>query len=265
MELLSILFAIIISFGTFGASLYGLHLFWLKPYGSEIPNKNHPKLSVSEDNNANNGKFTRVSGLSETLKAYIPLITNLDTKYWISNVGIDGYTYLFYQRELMRALVIFGLVACIIWIPITIWNGKIEVVPNPNHSSIEVHNETLRERQELRSIIDCILVYFFSLYTAYVMFHMKKHVRKILLEFKQDPENEQNKYEFLKSRSVHVRGLFPEDRKGIILVSEINSFLDMSSGGRIVSTLIIPDFLKIVDLENNRKRIDNAHKPLHCK
>ena len=62
----------------------------------------------------------------------------------------------------------------------------------------------------------------------------------------------------MKAQSVHVRGAFPEDRRGELLLAEIEAFLEASGNGKILATVIIPDFVEIVDLENERKRIDDA-------
>jgi len=254
----SIIFAIVIAFGTFVGSLFALHYFWLKPHFSEIPvNEDMPSSSLR--NRIRNEEVKTVKNLKDMLQTYLPLIINLDTKYWVKNIGLDGYVYLYFQKQIIKMLILFLIVYCLVVIPVSIYYGKIHVPQDPTEFTLETSNAKIKYHQELRSILDCFLVYFISLYSIYVMFKIKAHVKSILYQ-QNNSKSDREEFARMKARSVHVSGAFPEDRRGELLISEINSFLDASLGGRIVSSIIIHDFIKVVELENKRKSVDNAHK-----
>lgn len=260
MELLSIIFTAIIAFGTFGASLFGLQYLWLKPYSADIPAEStasHRRLMRTRS--LNEDEYTKVKNLPEMLKAYLPLILRLEPKYWTHNIGLDGYAYLYYQKELIKILVMLGIVSIVVLIPASSWFESMQSETQSVDGTIESYQSNKEYYLELRSIIDCMLVYFFSLYTIYTMFKIKDHIKEELIAQK-TKRMQNNEYEGLRERSVHIKGVFPEDRKGELLCHEIGSYLDSIGTGRIVSCIIVPDFVKIMGLENDRKRVDDAQK-----
>ena len=260
MALVGLIIALVISFGTFGCSLYGLHRFWLKPHHSDIPVWTAKSSRSASIKKSDPEDYKSVKSLRELIKVYIPLILDLDSGYWIKNVGLEGYTYLYFQKTLIKLLVVIGIASCLVIIPSKIFiGGESKVLKSTVSITIEAYEEELHYFGELRSIFDVLLLYFVSLYSIYVMFGVKDHVKSHILEYN-ITKSEWHNYERLKARSVHVRGVFVEDRSGEALHHEISSFLDMSIGGRIVSMLVVPDFINMVDLENSRKRVENAHK-----
>jgi hypothetical protein len=267
MELLSIIFTALLSFGTFGASLFGLHHIWLKPHTADIPAEStatHRRLmrqkSLNEDD------YIKVRTLSEMLKVYLPLIMKLEPKYWIHNVGLDGYAYLYYQKELIKTLIMFGIVSVVMLWPVSIWfesmQSESQAGAQTGDLTIESYRNNTEYNMELRSIIDCLLLYFFCLYTIYSMFRIKNHLREELA-FQKKKRMQNSEYEVLRARSVHIKGVFPEDRKGETLCEKIGKFLEENGeGGKIMACIVVPDFVEIVGLENYRKRVDDAQKLL---
>lgn len=60
-------------------------------------------------------------------------------------------------------------------------------------------------------------------------------------------------HECLKTRTLHLKGVIPEDRTGQGIENHLNKILMKkqmrSSRGKVMSTLIIPDFTKQFELE----------------
>ena len=56
-------------------------------------------------------------------------------------------------------------------------------------------------------------------------------------------------FEWLKTRTLHVRGIAPHDRKGESLIKRLDNALK-SNGGKVVAIINIPDFSTIFELEN---------------
>ncbi len=255
----SIFIAIIVSFGTFFGALLALHSLWLKPHSSEIPTSEDNEIPHSPRRRIRGEDIKQIKSLREMLKTYLPLIKSLESKYWINNIGLDGYAYLYFQRQLIKLLLIFMAVYLLLFIPLSIYYSNIQVPQDPADFTLETRNEKIKYYQELRSIIDCLMVYFISLYSIYTIYTIKVHIKDLLTEQKRSSKTRIN-FEKMKSQSVHVTGIFPEDRTGEILHAQINDFLDEANGGRILSSIILHDFIKVVELENERKRINDAHK-----
>jgi hypothetical protein len=87
----------------------------------------------------------------------------------------------------------------------------------------------------------------FSGATMYTFYQMKLEARTIYAKVQLERSKTKD-YEWLKSRTVHVRGLAPEDRKGEALIRKLNKELEII-GGKVVAIINIPDFHKILELE----------------
>jgi len=259
-QFLPILIALIISVTTFSVALYLLNLIWLKPGHCQIPVESlaiesNPSIRSSL-RGGNEDK--QVKGLSEMLELYIPLIWSLDTKYWVRHIGLDGYTYLYFERQLLILLSAIGSVFAVAVPTFNIYYSNTQEPQDLTNPMVRFNN--YRNYYELRSLLDCSLLYLFSIGTIFMMFRIKWHIRDQLIIIKND-KTAQEELPKLKSRSVHVRGMFPEDRRGDYLKSEVRRILDtMEGNGKILATIVVPDFTRMIELENDRKRVDNAQK-----
>lgn len=63
-------------------------------------------------------------------------------------------------------------------------------------------------------------------------------------------------HEWLKARTIHVKGLSPEDRSGMLLKSQLEKVI-APSGGHVLAVHLVPDFVnqlsyegKILDLKD---------------
>ena len=76
---------------------------------------------------------------------------------------------------------------------------------------------------------------------------------------KEDEQAKKKKdYEWLKARTLHVRGLLPKDRRGDMLKNELNIMLN-PIGGRVLDVIVVPDFQRLFDLEIEKKDLDDLH------
>lgn len=66
-------------------------------------------------------------------------------------------------------------------------------------------------------------------------------------------------FEWLKTRTLHVRGIAPHDRKGESLIKRLDSALKLN-GGKVVAIINIPDFSTILELENQKFDIEDLLK-----
>lgn len=56
-------------------------------------------------------------------------------------------------------------------------------------------------------------------------------------------------HEWLKARTVHVKGLSPEDRTGNNLKNVLERVI-AAQGGEVLAVHLVPDFVKMLDLES---------------
>ncbi len=62
---------------------------------------------------------------------------------------------------------------------------------------------------------------------------------------------------------MHVRGLLPGDRRGDMLRNEINMMLEPVQGA-VLDVVVIPDFQKLIDLETERKELEDLHNMVNA-
>ena len=65
-------------------------------------------------------------------------------------------------------------------------------------------------------------------------------------------------YEWLKARTLHVRGLIAKDRRGELLRNELNVMLQPTQG-RVLDVVVVPDFQRLFDLETEKKELEDLH------
>jgi hypothetical protein len=88
----------------------------------------------------------------------------------------------------------------------------------------------------------------FTMATLYTFYELKVEARSIYAEV-QLKRSRTKDFEWLKTRTVHVRGLAPNDRKGESLIRKLDKELELI-GGKVIAIINIPDFSKILELEN---------------
>ena len=87
----------------------------------------------------------------------------------------------------------------------------------------------------------------FTVLTFHTVFEMREEAKKLYKEQSQEKCKQQD-IEWLRARTLHVRGLLPKDRRGDMLRTEINLILKPING-RILDVVVIPDFQNLFDLE----------------
>ena len=66
--------------------------------------------------------------------------------------------------------------------------------------------------------------------------------------------SENKDHEWLKARTIHIKGIPSEDRTGNGLRQVLESFLE-EKGGRVIAVQIVPPFHKIFEIETKMKDI----------
>jgi hypothetical protein len=103
----------------------------------------------------------------------------------------------------------------------------------------------------------------FTLFCFRSVFKMKEVVRQEYKKQFLERSRKQNT-EWLKARTAHIIGLPQRDRKGILLVKYLNTFLK-SFGGKVLSVTVQPDFERLFRLEVQKKEIEETATALQSR
>jgi hypothetical protein len=80
----------------------------------------------------------------------------------------------------------------------------------------------------------------FTVATFYTVFDLREEARELYKETQKEKCKVKD-YEWLKARTLHVRGLLPKDRRGDMLKNEMNLMLEPIQG-KVLDVVVIPDF-----------------------
>lgn len=234
------------AFFSFGVSVSAVWLalfifkkIWISRFPAEIPTKQ--KTHNEKDN------YHRLSTLRQLWQVFIPLWREFDAQYWVQNVGLDAYSYIYFQREILKMLMIFGIFSLSVYVPFVLWLKDIEVDTGA---------------AETDSIMHSLFLYFFTIYCVFTMFKIRRGLKQQILLRNQWQSTSGFDIQNFMMRSVHVKGVLPEDRRAEFLRAEIEQYLDNTGGGKVLSIVNVPDFAEIIDLENQRNRLENAQRLL---
>jgi hypothetical protein len=64
------------------------------------------------------------------------------------------------------------------------------------------------------------------------------------------------------ARTIHIRGLLPQDRRDDMLIDVMNADL-RESNGKVLGVIMVPDFQKHFELEMKKKEIEDLASLLH--
>ena len=115
-----------------------------------------------------------------------------------------------------------------------------------------------KEIDQLSWWVHTILVVIFSVATIYTFYYMKVEARLCYARMQLERSKTRD-FEWLKTRTLHVRGIAPHDRKGESLIKRLDSALKLN-GGKVVAIINIPDFSTILELENQKFDIGDLLK-----
>jgi hypothetical protein len=97
----------------------------------------------------------------------------------------------------------------------------------------------------------------FSFYAFKTIFELRDDA----IDLYKETQRERCKYkdfEWLKARTLHVRGLLPNDRRGDLLKNELNIMLEPVKG-QVLDVVVIPDYQVLFDLETEKKELEDLN------
>lgn len=85
-----------------------------------------------------------------------------------------------------------------------------------------------------------ILTLVFTILTFHTVFDLREEA-KVLYKETSLEKNKTKDIEWLRARTLHVRGLLPKDRRGDMLRNELDNMLKPVNG-KVLDVVVIPDF-----------------------
>ena len=114
------------------------------------------------------------------------------------------------------------------------------------------------------------IIFVFTLLTIQVVQKTRRDAKVALEVFYQDMSRYKD-HECLKTRTLHVKGVLPQDSTGLGIERHLNqilqkrSFNSGTSAGKVTSVLVIPDFTKQLALEAKMQDLKDLYMLLSAK
>ena len=134
----------------------------------------------------------------------------------------------------MRLTVVLGVSALIVSLCVNLFDSEDQQQWFERSS---LNNKTLTP---VSAWIHCALTVFFTGLTFYTVFDLREEAKDLYKEANKEKCRVKD-YEWLKARTLHVRGLLPKDRRGDMLKNELNIMLQPIQG-KVLEVNVIPDF-----------------------
>ena len=108
------------------------------------------------------------------------------------------------------------------------------------------------------SWVQVALCMFITVFTLKTVYNLKTHARMVYKKYvKHD-------YEWLKSRTIHVKGMLKNDVTGALLENMLNEHLQ-DTESKILTIWVVPDYRKLTELEEKRKDLEDLSHLLGIK
>lgn len=175
----------------------------------------------------------------------------LDMEYWSTHCGVDGYLYLLFQRRILKLVFAMAIISLTVAIPINMHSGK------SMEDWFERTTLNNKEMTQLRSWVHVALIGVFSFLTARTISAIRSEAREAYKFYYKDMSKNRD-HEWLKVRTVHVKGILPQDRRGDNLKKLLDETLAKNNGhGSVLGIVIVPDFVRLFNSETKKKDLED--------
>lgn len=226
---------------------------WIKKYGCEIPIENSIPHKNVKKHYGRNALFFCTRSFQILFETFANIIKKFDPHYWIHYCGMDSYVYLYFQRTLIKALILISLITLVVSIPINLF------YENERNSSWFVRaNLHSNYNNEFSAWMQVTLITIFSIILFGFLTQVKKNLKSEFLREFMEKSSKQNT-EWLKMRTVHIVGIPQKDRKGTLITSMLNQFLRKYNGS-VLEVVIIPDIHNQFYYEMKKEQLKDIAK-----
>lgn len=193
---------------------------------------------------------------------FMPLVNELKMDYWCTHTGVDGYMYLLFQRRFLRLTVYMGVISvCAQYASylndknyafhfmgeqedqeeklknfdvdlLNSENSPINIAKAGDHLQNNInmlhnlfsHADTEHALATHRAWISIFIVFTFSLLTIRITQKTRRDAKVAYESYHHDMSRYRD-HECLKTRTLHVKGVLPDDRTGNGIEQHLNKIL----------------------------------------
>ena len=232
---------------------------WLKRIGIEIP----IDKAEAKDGNKSLGLFHTTKKLRVFCRMFTNAWMSSDENYWIKNCGLDAYLYIIFQLKIIKLLLIIIPISLVLSFLFNLQADPSFQLQDPrwrNDWTVKLlfgNKDVVKGAWSWVQIWMCVFITFMTLKTVYGL----KATGRVLYKKYARTGDIKHDYEWLKSRTIHVRGLLKNDVDGRILESVLNEQLK-SHNGKVLGIIVVPDYNKLTELEEKRKDFEDLSQLL---
>ncbi|CAI2385080.1 unnamed protein product [Moneuplotes crassus] len=248
-DLHKLFFFILFHFCVIILTVFLWRCIWLKRIGIELPSERREIIENSfNDDSCHTTKSFRVFW-----KVFKEKYMSLNENYWVKNCGVDAFLYLLLQRKVASLLFWIGSISFILSLFFNLASDETLDIQDHkwrNDWSIKVLYGNKDFIKGVWSWVQVILCCLITLWTLNTVYELKTQARRVYKRYvKHD-------YEWLKSRTIHVKGILKNDITGAMLENMLNDHLQDTE---------IPDYQKLTRLEQKRKELEDLSQLLGVK
>ena len=239
------LYVILIYTAILMAVFFLWYFIWLKPGYCSFPTGKYNFQRLLHDTTY------RPTYFSDFCMKYGYIFFQLDPDYWIAMCGTDIYCYLFCQRQIISV--------CLYMLAI---NFGVKIYTSLFYESQDwgLFSTTVNEaslKQNLMFAQQMIMISAFTVILSVKIIRMIDHFGKVSFNYYNKMDTIELKS--LQMRTLHIRGIVPEDTRAEILMEYIEEYLQRING-KMLATKIIPNYAELVKLETKRRDLSLLYR-----
>ena len=235
---------------------------WLKRIGIEMP------IDKSEQHHGTRtfGLFFTTKQLNIFWKLFYKAITNFDDEYWVKICGLDGFLYLKFQRSLFKMIFVVSMISMFLSFAFNLTSDSSLQIADPkwrNDWMVKVLYGNKDMVKDDWSWVQVFMYVFITIATMHTVYKLKNLGRRLYNKYNRSGLMKHD-FEWLKSRTIHVRGLLKNDVDGVLLENVLSKHLK-NTDSKILGTIVVPDYKKLTELEEYRKDYEDLSHLLGVK
>ncbi|KAL4480069.1 hypothetical protein ABPG74_020585 [Tetrahymena malaccensis] len=214
-----------------------------------------PKGNIQSDCQSflhNRKEVYKAEGFRDIISLMFKAISDFQPKYWIENIGFDGYCYLYLQRKFLQFLGQIILLGCIIW-----GAGNLLYSLNLN-PYIYYYIDSIFLPYKLS-------IFMFTISALFInkLIYIRKHLQNQLIDTLFGKTTSKG-VDWMKLRTIMVEGAPLDDINGEMLRHKIDN--DLQDEGKYVhvdQVMVIPAYSRMLQLIQKLRDLETGQQVMH--
>ncbi|EAR92029.2 transmembrane protein, putative (macronuclear) [Tetrahymena thermophila SB210] len=214
-----------------------------------------PKGNIQSDCQSflhNRKEVYKAEGFRDIISLMFKAISDFHPKYWIENIGFDGYCYLYLQRKFLQFLGQIILLGCLIW-----GAGTLLYSLNLN-PYIYYYIDSIFLPYKLS-------IFMFTISALFInkLIYIRKHLQNQLIDTLFGKTSSKG-VDWMKLRTIMVEGVPLNDLNGEMLRHKIdNDLQDEGKYANVDQVMIIPAYSRMLKLIQKLRDLETGQQVMH--